>query len=315
MPITGISTFGMTRDEWLAERRNGIGGSDAGAVVGLNKYRNAFDVYADKLGMTEPVPDNEAMRQGRDLEEYVAQRFCEETGKKVRRRNSMMINTEYPFARANVDRMIVGENAGLECKTANVLSLQRYKNGEYPSEYYCQCVHYMAVTGADRWYLAVLVFGTEFKIFTIERDEEEIAALTEAERSFWENNVQKREPPAPMGTERNDETLSAMYPIGEPDKQIQLVGFDKALSRYAEVKALIKKLETEKKEIEQNIKAEMGDAVRADTDKYKISWNNVQRKDIDTTGIINDLLSGVDISEYIKPSNYRRFTIAERKDG
>ena len=255
------------------------------------------------------------MRQGRDLEEYVAQRFCEETGKKVRRRNIMMINTEYPFARANVDRMIVGENAGLECKTANVLSLQRYKNGEYPSEYYCQCMHYMAVTGAERWYLAVLVFGTEFKIFTIDRDEEEIAALMEAERSFWENNVQKHEPPAPMGTEQNDETLSAMYPTGEPDKKIQLVGFDKALTRYAEVKALIKKLESEKKEIEQNIKAEMGDAVRADTDKYKISWRNVQRKDIDTAGIINDLLSDVDISEYIKPSNYRRFTIAERKDG
>lgn len=313
MSITGISTLGMTRDEWLAERRNGIGGSDAGAVVGLNKYRNAFDVYADKLGMTEPVPDNEAMRQGRDLEEYVAQRFCEETGKKVRRRNSMMINTEYPFARANVDRMIVGENAGLECKTANVLSLQRYKNGEYPSEYYCQCMHYMAVTGAERWYLAVLVFGTEFKIFTIERDEEEIQALMQAEKLFWENNVLAKEPPPPQGTERNDENISSMFPQGEANKEIQLFGFDEQLKRYIEVKALIKKLETEKKEIEQNIKLEMGDAVKAHTDRCKISWGNYHKNTVDVSAISEEY--DIDLDEYTKTTNYRKFSVTERKDG
>lgn len=313
MSITGISTLGMTRDEWLAERRNGIGGSDAGAVVGLNKYRNAFDVYADKLGITEPVPDNEAMRQGRDLEEYVAQRFCEETGKKVRRRNSMMINTEYPFARANVDRMIVGENAGLECKTANILSLQRYKNGEYPSEYYCQCVHYMAVTGAERWYLAVLVFGTEFKIFTIERDEEEIQALMQAEKDFWENNVLAKEPPPPQGTERNDENISTMFPQGEANKEIQLFGFDEQLKRYIEVKALIKKLETEKKEIEQNIKLEMGDAVKAHTDRCKISWGNYHKNTVDVSAISEEY--DIDLDEYTKTTNYRKFSVTERKDG
>lgn len=313
MSITGISTLGMTRDEWLAERRNGIGGSDAGAVVGLNKYRNAFDVYADKLGITEPVPDNEAMRQGRDLEEYVAQRFCEETGKKVRRRNAMIINTEYPFARANVDRMIVGENAGLECKTANVLSLQRYKNGEYPSEYYCQCMHYMAVTGAERWYLAVLVFGTEFKIFTIERDEEEIQALMQAEKDFWENNVLAKEPPPPQGTERNDENISSMFPQGEANKEIQLFGFDEQLKRYIEVKALIKKLETEKKEIEQNIKLEMGDAVKAHTDRCKISWGNYHKNTVDVSAISEEY--DIDLDEYTKTTNYRKFSVTERKDG
>lgn len=313
MSITGISTLGMTRDEWLAERRNGIGGSDAGAVVGLNKYRNAFDVYADKLGITEPVPDNEAMRQGRDLEEYVAQRFCEETGKKVRRRNAMIINTDYPFARANVDRMIIGENAGLECKTANVLSLQRYKNGEYPSEYYCQCMHYMAVTGAERWYLAVLVFGTEFKIFTIDRDEEEIQALMQAEKLFWENNVLAKEPPPPQGTERNDENISSMFPQGEANKEIQLFGFDEQLKRYIEVKALIKKLETEKKEIEQNIKLEMGDAVKAHTDRCKISWGNYHKNTVDVSAISEEY--DIDLDEYTKTTNYRKFSVTERKDG
>lgn len=313
MAITTINTIKMTREEWLAERRNGIGGSDAGAVVGLNKYRNAFDVYADKLGIAKEVEDNEAMRQGRDLEEYVAQRFCAATGKKVRRRNAMIINTDYPFARANVDRMIIGENAGLECKTANILSLQRYKNGEYPSEYYCQCMHYMAVTGAERWYLAVLVFGTEFKIFTIERDEEEIQALMQAEKDFWENNVLAKEPPPPQGTERNDENISTMFPQGEANKEIQLFGFDEQLKRYIEVKALIKKLETEKKEIEQNIKLEMGDAVKAHTDRCKISWGNYNKNTVDVSAISKEY--DIDLDEYTKTTNYRKFSVTERKDG
>ena len=175
--ITKLSTLDMSHEEWLMQRRKGIGGSDAGALLGLNPYRGAYDVYADKIGMAPPVEDNEAMRQGRDLEAYVAERFEQETGKRVRRRNAIITNSEYPFALANIDREIVGEHAGLECKTTSVLNLTRYKNGEFPSEYYCQCMHYLMVTGWDKWYLAVLVYGTDFKIFEIERDEDEIAAL------------------------------------------------------------------------------------------------------------------------------------------
>lgn len=200
------------REKWLEERRKGIGGSDCAAIIGLSRFKTAFDVYADKLRLVPSKEDNEAMRQGRDLEEYVAQRFCEETGKKVRCKNQILKNSNYPFALANVDRIIVGEDTGLECKTANVLSLKRYKNGEYPEEYYCQCMHYMAVTGYSKWYLAVLIFGTEFKIFEIKRDEEEIAALMKAESEFWENHVLKKIPPPPAGAKSNNETLSKMFP-------------------------------------------------------------------------------------------------------
>ena len=68
----------MTHDEWLAFRRGSIGGSDAGAVIGLSKWETPYSVWADKLGMTAAKEDNEAMRIGRDLEDYVAKRFCEE---------------------------------------------------------------------------------------------------------------------------------------------------------------------------------------------------------------------------------------------
>ena len=81
-------TKDLPKEEWLKLRKNGIGGSDAGAVCGVNPYRSALDVFIDKTTDAISDFDNEAMRQGRDLENYVAQRFCEKTGLKVRKSNA-----------------------------------------------------------------------------------------------------------------------------------------------------------------------------------------------------------------------------------
>ena len=80
----------MTREEWLDARRNGIGGSDASAILGLNPYSSPLKVYLDKIGKGEEQETNEAMRQGTDLEPYVAERFTKETGKKVKRCNKIL---------------------------------------------------------------------------------------------------------------------------------------------------------------------------------------------------------------------------------
>jgi len=152
----------MSHEEWLASRRNGIGGSDASAILGVNPYSSPLKVYLDKIGKSEDKETNEAMRQGTDLEQYVADRFVEATGKKVRKCNKILQHPEYPWMLANIDRDIVGENAGLECKTISAFDIEdKLENGEYPAHYYVQCVHYMAITGADRWYLAVLVLGRD----------------------------------------------------------------------------------------------------------------------------------------------------------
>ena len=84
-----ISTLNLNKESWLKYRKQGIGGSDAGAVCGLNPYRTAIQVYYDKTSDSIEDVDNEAMRQGRELEEYVAKRFCEASGKNVRRAHAM----------------------------------------------------------------------------------------------------------------------------------------------------------------------------------------------------------------------------------
>ena len=90
-----ISTLGMDRGEWLRLRKTGIGGSDAGAICGLNPYASAMSVYKSKVSEDAEDVDNETMRQGRDLEEYVARRFCEATGLKVRRSNMMYLYRQF----------------------------------------------------------------------------------------------------------------------------------------------------------------------------------------------------------------------------
>ena len=185
-----------THDEWLNDRLKGIGGSDAGAVLGLNPYKSSYTLWAEKTGrISSYVPDNEAMRQGRDLEDYVAKRFEEETGKKVRRSGFSYQSQKYPFMLANVDRLVVGEDAGLECKTTSVLTKTKYDKGDIPASYYAQCMHYMAVTGASKWYIAVLILNKGFYWYSIERNEEEIQNLIAAESDFWEmvvNNLSAR---------------------------------------------------------------------------------------------------------------------------
>lgn len=309
--ITKLSTLNMPHEQWLSERRKGIGGSDAGAIIGLNPYKTAFDVYADKLQLVPDKEDNEAMRQGRDLEEYVAKRFEEQTGKKVRRENHILYNSDYPFAFANVDRMVIGERAGLECKTTKCLNLKRYKNGEFPSEYYCQCMHYMMVTGLEKWYLAVLVFGAEFKVFELERDENEIKALAEAERIFWNEHVKKKIPPSPDGSESTDKVISAMYK-NTNDDVIDLTPFEKQLKKLSEVKELIASYETQKRQIEQEIKLYMKEAEHAHCNGYDVSWRAQERSGFDVQGIIHNFVpEGTDLTEYYKSTKYRVFKVKE----
>ena len=180
-----ISTAKMSHEEWLEERRKSIGGSDAAAVIGMSRFASPYTVWMDKTGRLPEKEDTEAMRIGRDLEEYVAKRFEEASGKKVRRCNYIIRNPAYPWAHADIDRRISGENAGLECKTTSTLDIRQFNGVEFPERYYAQCVHYLAVTGLDRWYLAVIVFGRGFFTYTLERDEAEISALMEAEKLFW----------------------------------------------------------------------------------------------------------------------------------
>lgn len=303
-----ISTVDMPHEVWLSHRQKSIGGSDAPSIIGLNPYSSAYTVWADKLGKLPPKEDNEAMRLGRDLEDYVAKRFTEASGKKVRRENNIIINPDFPFAHANVDRMIVGEDAGLECKTTSILNVKRFKNGEYPPTYYVQCVHYMMVTGAKKWYLAVLVLGQGFYWYEIERDEEEIAALAKSEEEFWKL-VESKEAPEVDGSESTTNTLTTIY-ADSNNTTVDLFAYDSTLKQYLAVSKQIKELESVKDNLANQVKAYMQTAGKGESANHKVSWVTASRNTFDTKAFIADH-PGTDLSKYYKSSSYRTFKVTE----
>lgn len=303
-------TLDMTRDEWIKLRRKGLGGSDAAAIIGLDRYRSPFDVYADKLGLKPEEPDNEAMRQGRDLEHYVAERFMETTGKKVRRRNAMLQHPEHTFMIANIDRWVIGENAGLECKTTSILNRTKFAQGEFPPNHYVQCVHYMAVTGAERWYLAVLVLNKGFHVFTIERDEAEIQALIEAEKYFWEDHVLKQIPPDPDGSESTFEVIKQLFPEAKEREQVALFGQEERIEKFLSLDAQVKELEKKRDKFKQELQLALGDAEIGQAQGYLVEWKNQIRQNLDTKKLKSE--QAEIYQKYLKPvQTIRVFRIKE----
>ena len=196
----------MNRTEFLAARRTGIGGSDIGAILGLNHYRTPYDVFLDKTAPeTQPDTAGEAAYWGTTLEAVVASEYQRRTGRKVQRVNHLLRHPEHDFAIANIDRaVIVPEIAGnvrwkngklttdriLECKTANGFAASEW--GEpgtdfVPDSYLCQCQWYLGITDTQVADLAVLIGGNDYRTFTIERDPELFADMIETAGTFWKN--------------------------------------------------------------------------------------------------------------------------------
>lgn len=324
MSITKISTKDMSREDWLLERKKGIGGSDVACILGMNKYKSPFALYNEKKSDAVEDIDSEAMRIGRDLEEYVAKRFAEASGIKVRKEHAILINDDFPFIRANVDRLCVGAKAGLECKTASAWNEKNFKNAEFPFNYYVQCCTYMAVTGLPTWYLAVLIMGREFKIYklTTRATEAEtppewcesvtvvpasdIDILIGSCRDFWENNIEKNVPPAIYNTADDVAITSICNP--EKGNEIDLTAVADKLSEITSLKEQIDELTNQKKQAEQEVKMFMKDNGRGYTDGYNVTFSKSSRTTYDMKLFAKENPT-VDLTPYQKVSESTRLTI------
>ncbi|MBP3630242.1 MAG: YqaJ viral recombinase family protein [Clostridia bacterium] len=307
-----VNTKEMPREDWLDYRRTSLGGSDASVILGLNDFKSKYTLWAEKKGfVNNDSEDNERMRIGRDLEQYVAERFCEATGKKVRRRNYMFLHDDYDFISANVDREIIGENAGLECKTTSAFSKSDFENGEIPLYYYCQCMHYMAVMGYEKMYLAVLVLGKSFHWFEIERNEKEIESLINTEVNFWNRYVLSDvEVPEVDGSENTFKTISQMYPKAENEEMIDLDNED--VCEYIKLQEQIKKLQSYADEFKQKIQVSLGKNSFGKTKGFEVSYKNQSRTTVDSKRLKEE--QPEIYKEYSKESSTRVLRVKKLKE-
>jgi len=308
-----IPTKDMSRYEWLQERVKGIGGSDAGVILGLNKYRTAFELWLEKTGQVEPVEvDNEAIYWGNQMEDVVAKEFEKRTGKKVRRTNFMYSHPEYPFIKANIDRIVVGESAVLECKTASAYLSKEWEGNEIPATYLVQVQHYLGVTGKEKGYIAVLIGGNRFIWKEIERDEELINIIFDAEKHFWEYHVQQFNQPVLDGSSAAEKYLKEKYGQAEENKEIVLPSKCKdLLVQYEKIKSDEKLIKTAKTEIENKLKAELKDAEKGLIDHFQVTWKNQCRTSVDSKALREKF---PDIyKQVLNTTSFRKFEVKEIK--
>lgn len=193
-----------SRAEWLQARKNHIGGSDASACVGVNPYKSNVELWEEKSGLRLPedISEKEYVIYGTKAEDYLRglfsldfpeyQVFYED--------NNMFLNSDYPWMHASLDGELVdqaGRKGILEIKTTNIMqSMQKEKwQDQIPDNYFCQVLHYLAVTGYEFAVLKAQLkseWGGELRITTkhyfIERKdvEEDIKYLVDAEKRFWD---------------------------------------------------------------------------------------------------------------------------------
>jgi len=244
-----INTLGMAREDWLEYRKQGIGGSDVAAILGISPYETAtpFHVWLDKIGKGEPLEPKEAMDWGNILEDPIAREYAKRTGQKVERVNKMMFH-ENGISFANIDRRIVGKKRLLEVKTAGLRLAHLWGadgTDEVPDWYMTQVQHYLSVTGYEGADIAVLIGGQEMRIYHIERDEELIAMIDAAVVEFWQFVVNEEQPTA-------SPSVDAAKLLWGVRQKLDSVANDDALDTIYELKRLkddIKGLEAQEKEL------------------------------------------------------------------
>lgn len=209
-----IPTQNLTRAQWLELRRQGIGGSDVAAILGLSKWRTPLEVWQDKTA-TAPVEDREpsqAAHFGTVLEETVAQEFARRTGFRIKAAPGMLQTDGRPWECANVDRLIYNQGdtlpvAVLECKTTRtadgwgpsqeeeIVAGGDPEGHEIPVYYETQVQWYLGITGLPIAYVAVLIAGQDFRIYSVPRNDEVIETLRERMEDFWKAHVIGKVPP------------------------------------------------------------------------------------------------------------------------
>jgi putative phage-type endonuclease len=169
--------------EWLRWRRDGIGGSDAAAVLGLSRFKRPAWLLRLKCGLLEEDPPGPAALEGKRLEPEARWLYIEKTGIVVR--PVCLQSTRFPWLRASLDGLSVDRQRAVEIKCGQRNYEEVSAFGSPPSHYYAQVQHVLAVTGLPRCdYWSYRPYEDPV-LLEIPRNEAYIARLIEVEARFW----------------------------------------------------------------------------------------------------------------------------------
>jgi putative phage-type endonuclease len=306
-------TLNLDRFGWLQARNEGLGGSDSAVVLGLSKFKSPFELWLEKTGQVEIQEiDNDFIHFGNVLEDVVAQEFTRRTEKKVKRQNKMFQHDQHDFMLANVDRLVVGEKALLECKTTSAYNVKEWDGEELPDAYIIQVQHYMSVLDLPKAYIACLIGGNKFVWKEIQRDNELINIIINANDRFWNYNVKQNIAPPIDGSSAAEKFLKERYTDTDKDKVIDLkFEYKDKIQHLIDLKEHKKAIETDIKEIENQLKYELKEAEMGLIDRFEVNWKPIVSGRVDTK-LLKEEYKDIYV-KVLKESVSRRFDIKEVK--
>ena len=310
MSFTVIAnTETMPYTDWLAYRKQGIGGSDAAVVCGISRYRSPVELWMEKTNQMPDQEVGEAAYWGTQLEGLVRAEFTKRTGIQVEHRMELLRSDEHPFMQANLDGTCLHPDLGpciFEAKTASAFKAGEWEDG-IPDEYFLQVQHYMAVTGYGGCYIAALIGGNTFRWKFVHRDEELIAMLVQLEADFWQH-VQSETPPPLDGSNASARFLAERFPNSMSNSRIELPNqAEHLIHQYDEASQQIKLLTERKQEAENLLKEMLGSHETGTTGDHLVTWKNVVQERLDTKTLKAE--HPTLYKKYANPTSCRRFTI------
>ena len=280
----------LWREKWLTKRKEGIGGSDIGAVIGLNLYKSPLMVYLDKTNqLPEEDEENIPAELGLELESFMSKKFAKWIKKtegldiEVKEMPYILQHDKIDYFITTLDGYFEHPEKGkcvLEIKTTSEFRREEWKDDKIPDSYYLQVQFQLAITGWEYCYLAFLIGNRKFDVKVIERNEKIIKSLKEKGIEFWTDYIEKNEPPAPIGIISDNIALEILFPEEEKGKILELdiekeKEIEEFIKKYDELKDKIKPLEKEFNTIKQNLKFSMGDSELAIINNRKITFKTI----------------------------------------
>ena len=304
-----VETEGLTKEQWLRYRKQGIGGSDVASLLGISKWKSEIELWLDKTNQTnEPPVENEAMTWGTIMEPIIRNHFAEVTGKTVVELKAMLQHPEHPFMLADVDGVTVddaGNPAILEIKTASEFKRSEWEE-DVPAYYQTQIQHYLCVTGIKKAYCVVLIGGNSFKIYEVDADDEIQAMLIAVEKNFW-NKVQNMIRPEMDGSDAAKNLLDSLYSGGVSEEIVMPEEAIEYVDAYIEACVEEDNAKAKKQEASNHIKEIMGDYDKATCLGHSISWKPVSSERLDTKALKEQ--EPEIYAKYAKTTVARRFTL------
>lgn len=305
-----VKTNNLAREEWLKWRTKGIGGSDVSVIAGINKFRSVFQLWLEKTGRTQPDESvNDYTHFGTILEPIVKKEFMERTGLKVRAKKMLLQSEDYPFMLADLDGVVNedGKMCIFEAKTASAYKQELWEKG-VPEEYQLQVQHYMAVTGAEKTYIAALVGGNHFYYHTVYQDEELIGLIIKLEKNFWEKNVLQNVEPIPDGSDATTDFLNRKYGISN-GRTIELpIEALTLCSQYEQLADEIDSLKERRESVANQLKNYLKDNEAGIVGERKVTWKQVTTTSFDRKRLEKEKKEIYDA--YTTKSQYRRLLVA-----